>query len=185
MTERKFRKRSIADRRAQFDRPDPDEAQPERKPTGQANRARSQSEYGDRQRIGIYWNPGTFDQSRRAFWQDVHTDSSSPDSFTRWVEAQILRYAGLTATERERERKQLDPEPPAQRGIKRNVALLPSTRELIEQAVRDDYAETGKALTRSTIIGEAVRNAAVRTKRRLELDELPPAPDRIPLHIVR
>lgn len=130
--------------------------------------------------VGTYWEPGTWEAARSAYIADLDTDPTTPGSFVGWLHHTLQRHIDRTPSGRAGleipapQRKQANGPAKLNRTFPLNVELVAG----LEAAIVEDRA-SGRVLSRSGFIHEAVTAAADEARQRLGSD-LPTPPARLP-----
>src|SRR5215204_2276497 len=131
--------------------------------------------------VSINWDKQGWDLARAAYLADLDTDPHSPNVFRDWVQQALDRHTSRSPAERLELAETITDTPASGDRIIRSFYLRPSTAEPFERAIVDDRVQTGRMVSRSGFIREAILLAVADTKQRLDGRQLPQPPNRLPI----
>ena len=131
-------------------------------------------------RVGLYFQPETFNLARSAYMADLDTlGAAAEDSFARWIARSMMEFAGQSTSARQQIVAQLDPVVSHGAGFTRSVFLPKAVLDARDVAIATDRRSGGHAWSRSGFSTDAIRHSIQQAAAR-NGGELPPPPSRLP-----
>lgn len=129
-------------------------------------------------RLTTYLPADAFVTAKSAYLADLDGRSGAPAGFARWIDQAIADHAGLSPQQRSAAAERSGGA--ANRsGAPRSFLVGAATVAAMEAAITTDRRSTGRLVSRSGFIADAIHGATARARTRYGRD-LPPAPSRLP-----
>ncbi len=150
---------------------------PPRARTLKASSPKAPAVAGSVTRVGLYFQPATFEAAKSAYIIDLDTVPDAADSFARWIGNAIAAHTRLAPAARA-DLAAGHPTAEPGGGFTRSFFLPTHTIDAMNQAIIDDR-QAHRVVSRSQFSSEAV-HAAIAAARARNGGVLPPPPARLP-----